>query len=72
MLRVIWDANAAGQKLLKHRFTCFADLMEVLVENKDCFDLNLLAVMFWMIWEKEILIVWVVALVTFDPFEPRP
>ena len=30
----------------------FVDLMELLVEMKDSFDLNLLAVIFWMIWEK--------------------
>ena len=50
-LRVIWDATAAGQRLLKHRFMTFADLMEKVVEIKECFDINLVAVILWMIWD---------------------
>ncbi|XP_050259644.1 uncharacterized protein LOC126704654 [Quercus robur] len=29
----------------------FADLMETVVEMKDCFDINMVAVILWMIWE---------------------
>nr|XP_023894446.1 uncharacterized protein LOC112006402 [Quercus suber] len=51
VLRVIWEATVVGQKLLKHRFMTFADLMETVMEMKDCFDINLVAVILWMIWE---------------------
>jgi len=51
-LKVIWEANAAGQKLLKHKFMSFADLMEMLVEMRNCFDINLVAVILWLIWDK--------------------
>ena len=50
-LRVIWEAIAAGQRLLKYRFMTFADLMETVVEMKDCFNINLVAMILWMIWE---------------------
>nr|POE83756.1 hypothetical protein CFP56_06077 [Quercus suber] len=46
------EASAAGQKLLKHRFMCFADFMELLVKMKDSFDINLIVVILWMIWES--------------------
>ncbi|KAL0011792.1 hypothetical protein SO802_006900, partial [Lithocarpus litseifolius] len=52
VLRSIWEADELTKKFLKFKFSSFADLLDMFFSFKESTDLNLLAVLFWSIWEK--------------------
>ena len=45
-LRVIWEVDKMSKKLLKYKFTKFANLLEMIFGIKGIIDTNLLAVIF--------------------------
>ena len=52
VLRPIWEAEELTRKFLKYKFSSFADLLDLSFKFKEEMDMNLLAVLFWSIWEK--------------------
>ena len=52
VLRPIWEANEFTKKILKYKFSSFADLLDMSFKFKEEMDLNLLTVLFWSIWKK--------------------
>ena len=52
VLRPIWEADSFTKFFLKYKFSSFADLLDMSFRFKEETDLNLLAVLFWSIWEK--------------------
>ena len=52
VLRPIWEADEFTKKILKYKFSSFADLLDMSFRFKEEMDLNLLIVLFWSIWEK--------------------
>ena len=53
VLRPIWEADSFTKKILKYKFSSFTDLLDMSFRFKEETDLNLLAVPFWSIWEKQ-------------------
>ncbi|KAK9994655.1 hypothetical protein SO802_024358 [Lithocarpus litseifolius] len=51
-LKSIWEADELTKKLLKYKFSNFADLLDMIFKTQSSMDSDLLAVIFWMIWEK--------------------
>lgn len=52
-LRIIREADEITKKLLKYKFSTFADLLDMIFRFKGSTDTDLLAMLFWMIWEKK-------------------
>ena len=52
ILRPIWEADWFTKKILKFKFSSFADLLDMSFRFKEETNLNLLVVLFWSIWEK--------------------
>ena len=52
VLRPIREADSFTKKILKYKFSSFTDLLDMSFRFKEETDLNLLAVLFWSIWEK--------------------
>lgn len=40
------------KKLLSYKFNAFANLLEMICMLRDCIEVNLLAMIFWLIWNK--------------------
>ena len=51
-LLVIWDADEDLRKLLRYNFNVFADLLEMAFLMKNRIDVDLLALMFRLIWNN--------------------
>ena len=51
-LYVIWEADAELKKCTKQKFNAFADWLEVLFLMRDRVDVNLIAIIVWLIWNK--------------------
>lgn len=49
-LWVIWDADDELKKCFKHKFTLFADLLEMIFLRKESVDVKLFAVIIGLIW----------------------
>ena len=52
VLRPVWETGDLTRKFLKYKFSSFADLLDLSFRFKEETDMNLLAVLFWSIWEK--------------------
>lgn len=39
-------------KLLRYKFVVFADLQEMLLRMRDRLDINLMVMVFWLIWSR--------------------
>ena len=51
-LFVLWEPNGVLKKLLRYNVSSFADLWMMVLDNRHCLDVNLLAIIFWMIWSR--------------------
>ena len=51
-LTLIWESNDVVTKLLRYKFVEFADLWEMLMKMRDRLDINLMALIFWLIWSR--------------------
>ena len=51
-LYVIWEANVEVMKCTKHKFSAFADLLDLLFSLRDRTDVNLLCIIMWLIWNR--------------------
>ena len=49
---MIWDADEDLRKLLRYNFNVFADLLEMAFLMKNRIDVDLLALMFRLIWNN--------------------
>lgn len=52
MLYVIWEVDGELQRRFKRKFSAYADLWEVLFALNNRTDLNLVAVIMWLIWSR--------------------
>lgn len=52
ILRSILEADELTKKFLKYKFSSFANLLDMFFRFKEDTDMNLLAMLFWLIWEK--------------------
>uniref|UniRef100_A0A7N2LCN5 Reverse transcriptase zinc-binding domain-containing protein n=1 Tax=Quercus lobata TaxID=97700 RepID=A0A7N2LCN5_QUELO len=51
-LFVLWEPDGVLKKLLRYNVSSFADLWMMVLDNRHCLDVNLLAIIFWMIWSR--------------------
>ncbi|KAK9994722.1 hypothetical protein SO802_024425 [Lithocarpus litseifolius] len=51
-LILVWERNEAVTKLLRYKFLTFTDLWEMLLVMRDRLDINLMAMIFWLIWSR--------------------
>lgn len=51
-LILIWETNEVVTKLHRYKFVVFANLWEMLMRMRDRLDINLMAMIFWLIWAR--------------------
>ena len=51
-LITIWEPDEVIKKFFKYYFYSFADLWEMFLRMRDRLDLNLVATLFWFIWNR--------------------
>ncbi|KAK7837690.1 hypothetical protein CFP56_020890 [Quercus suber] len=51
-LVVVWEKDAELMKCTRHKFSVFADLLELVFSLRDRTDVNLLCTIMWQIWNR--------------------
>ncbi|XP_023892636.1 uncharacterized protein LOC112004627 [Quercus suber] len=51
-LVVVWEKDAELMKCTRHKFSVFADLLELIFSLRDRTDVNLLCIIMWQIWNR--------------------
>nr|POE55393.1 putative ribonuclease h protein [Quercus suber] len=51
-LVVVWEKDAELMKCTRHKFSMFADLLELVFSLRDRTDVNLLCIIMWQIWNR--------------------